>query len=238
MLIRVAGPGLVQLGVPTALPDPELRLFSGAGVIASNDDWQSGGDAAAIATAAHDVGAFAFLDGSADSAVLVTLNPGAYTVHGLTKTGAAAGVVLVEVYDASPAPATARLVNVSTRAFAGRGDATVIPGLIVEGDEGPVLLRAVGPGLEGLGVARFLRDPAMALFDGGTGIASNDSWTLDASADAAALMMARTGAFALGNGSADAALRVMLRGGRYTMHATPAGEFDGRGVVLVEVYLP
>jgi hypothetical protein len=238
VLIRVAGPRLVPLGVPTALADPELRLFAGGTVIASNDDWQSGADAAQVAATAAGVGAFSFAPGSADSAVLATLGPGSYTVHALAKPGAAAGVVLVELYDASPEPATARLVNVSTRALAGRGDATVIPGLIVSGSGGPVLLRAVGPGLEGLGVSAYLRDPLVRLFSGEAVVATNDTWSVDAAADVTAVMTAQAGAFALRRGSDDAALRVALTAGRYTVHAVPAGEHDARGVVLVEVYAP
>jgi len=238
VLIRVAGPRLIPLGVPSALADPELRLFSGATVIATNDDWQSGGQAVQIASAVSAVGAFAFAPGSADSAVLATLGPGAYTVHALTKPGAGAGVVLVELYDASPEGSTTRLVNVSTRALAGRGDATVIPGLVVSGGGGPVLLRAIGPGLEGLGVGGFLRDPSVTLFSGDAVVAANDAWSLDANAGAAAVMMAQTGAFSLRGGSDDAALRTTLTAGRYTVHAVPASEHDARGVVLVEVYAP
>jgi len=237
VLIRVAGPRLVPLGVPAALADPELRLFSGGTVIASNDDWQSGAGAAQVVATSAAVGAFSFAEGSADSAVLATLGPGAYTVHALAKPGAGGGVVLVELYDASPEPATARLVNVSTRALAGRGDATVIPGLIVSGS-GPALLRAIGPGLDGRGVSAFLRDPLVRLHRGDAVVAVNDAWSLDASAGAAAVMMAQTGAFALRAGSDDAALRVDLTEGRYTLHAVPAGEHDVRGVVLVEVYVP
>ncbi|MBE2213702.1 MAG: right-handed parallel beta-helix repeat-containing protein [Opitutaceae bacterium] len=237
VLIRVAGPRLVPLGVSSALADPELRLYAGATVLASNDDWQSDPQAGAIASTASAVGAFAFAAGSADSAVLATLGPGAYTVHALAKSGAASGVVLVELYDASPEPATARLINVSTRALAGRGEATVIPGLIISGG-GSVLLRAVGPGLESHGVSAFLRDPLVRLYRGDAVVATNDTWSLDAEAGAAAVMMAQTGAFALRGGSEDAALRATLTEGRYTLHAVPAGDSDARGVVLVEVYAP
>ncbi len=236
VLIRVAGPGLVPLGVASGLADPEMHLYAQGTVIRSNDDWHTGADAADLAAAAALVGAFPFSAGSTDAAMLVDLAPGAYTVHALTKAGP--GVVLAEVYDTAAEPGTARLVNVSTRALAGRGDATVIPGLVVSGAGGPVLLRAVGPGLEGLGVAGFLRDPRIALFRGAGMIGENDSWRADARADAAAVMMAQTGAFPLRRGSADAALCLELTDGRYTMHAVPAGESDARGVVLVEAYIP
>ena len=49
--------------------------------------------------AAAQVGAFALTAGSKDAALLVTLQPGAYTVV-VSGVGGTAGVALVEVYDA------------------------------------------------------------------------------------------------------------------------------------------
>jgi len=67
--------------------------------MASNSGW--GGDPAIISTAAS-VGAFTWNDASsADSALLVTLPPGAYTVQvaGAAGTATDTGIALVEVYD-------------------------------------------------------------------------------------------------------------------------------------------
>jgi hypothetical protein len=96
VLIRASGPALAALGLAGTLADPKLDLFAGSVVIASNSGW-AGNPQVASASAAS--GAFAWTDPmSADSAILVTLEPGAYTaeVSGLS---GGSGVALVEIYD-------------------------------------------------------------------------------------------------------------------------------------------
>jgi hypothetical protein len=97
-LIRAVGPTLAAFGVSGALADPILTVYDSRGrAIADNDNWGSRSDGAAIANAASQVGAFGLLAGSSDSALLVTLPPGAYTVRA-TGTGGATGTALVEIY--------------------------------------------------------------------------------------------------------------------------------------------
>lgn len=96
VLIRADGPSLTTVGVTGVMPDPTLTLFSGATATQSNAGW--GGDAA-IAQAAQMEGAFALASNtSLDSAVLVSLAPGLYTVQVSSASGSA-GWVLVEVYE-------------------------------------------------------------------------------------------------------------------------------------------
>ena len=101
VLIRAVGPGLAQFGLGGVLADPQLRLFNAAGVATdTNDDWASTPAlAAAHGTAFSQTGAFGLPATSKDAALLVTLQPGAYTaqVSGVTGT---TGVALVEVYEA------------------------------------------------------------------------------------------------------------------------------------------
>ena len=66
-------------------------------MLAENDDWQDRADTAIMADVDEAVGAFAFPAGSADAALLMTLEPGAYTTHVAGKSGST-GVSLVEVY--------------------------------------------------------------------------------------------------------------------------------------------
>jgi hypothetical protein len=75
MLITATGPSLASFGIATPLPDPKLTLVrqSDHAVIATNDDWQSSPDAAEIAASG-----IAPADPH-ESALLVTLPPGAYT---------------------------------------------------------------------------------------------------------------------------------------------------------------
>ncbi len=96
LLIRASGPALNGFGVTGSLPDPLLELYSGTTVLASDFAW--GGDSA-IANAAASVGAFAWTDSTSnDSAVLLTLAPGAYTAQVSGALGDT-GVALIEVYE-------------------------------------------------------------------------------------------------------------------------------------------
>jgi hypothetical protein len=96
VLVRASGPALGQFSVTGTLPDPKLSLYSGATLLGSNSGWGGG---AVIAAAAADVGAFRWMDASSsDSAILVTLPPGAYTAQVAGASGDT-GVALVEVYE-------------------------------------------------------------------------------------------------------------------------------------------
>jgi hypothetical protein len=79
------------------LADPILTVFRGTTAIASNDNWQEQPNASAVATAAVQVGAFALATGSRDGAVVLTLEPGAYTFQ-VAGANRSTGVALVEVY--------------------------------------------------------------------------------------------------------------------------------------------
>jgi hypothetical protein len=98
ILVRGVGPGLVQFGVPGTINDPQLQIFRETQLVAENNDWGAATNAAALASTAQAVGAFALPSGSRDAALLVTLTPGAYTaqVSGVNST---TGVALVEVYE-------------------------------------------------------------------------------------------------------------------------------------------
>lgn len=96
VLIRGVGPTLTQLGVGGALADPVLEVYRGgsATAIATNDNW-SGTQIPQLST---QVGAFALQAGSADAAIVLNLEPGAYTVQVKGK-GTATGVAIAEVYE-------------------------------------------------------------------------------------------------------------------------------------------
>jgi hypothetical protein len=80
------------------LSDPLVELHNASGAtMASNDNWQSGPNAAQIQS-----------EGLAptqpsEAALQATLNPGSYTAIVRSANGTN-GVALVEVYDLSPAP--------------------------------------------------------------------------------------------------------------------------------------
>jgi len=98
VLIRAAGPALAAFNLTGVLARPQLTLFSGNTPIFVNAGWSTSSDAAAITTASAQAGAFAFLAGSADAAMIVTLAPGAYTAQ-VSGVGGTTGLALVEVYE-------------------------------------------------------------------------------------------------------------------------------------------
>jgi len=133
---------------------------------------------------------------------------------------------------AAIAHAQPRLVNLSTRAQAGAGDAILTAGFVVNGGSKQVLVRAVGPTL---GAAPFnlpgvLADPFLTIYNSNNvAVATNDNWN---ASDAATF--ASVGAFALGAGSKDAAIVATLAPGNYTAQVTGVG--GTTGLALVEVY--
>jgi hypothetical protein len=229
VLIRAVGPGLTAYGVTGVLAQPKLDLYQNGAVIATNTGWSNSADATEIGVAASLAGAFPLQSGDADSAILATLAPGAYTAN-VTGADGGSGVVLVEVYDLSSPSLGQKLFNISTRATAGSGDETVVAGFVVSGDVPKrVLLRGVGPTLGSYGVQDALTDPRLTLYKGETVVATNDDW-----ADAQAVSEASTevGAFALDAGSKDAALVINLQPGAYTLHLNGTAT----GIGLIEVY--
>jgi hypothetical protein len=98
VLLRADGPALGAFGVTNPLPDPVITVFKGTNnQVGSNLGWTADRNGPAIAAAAMAVGAFALQNGSGDSAVLLTLPPGAYTVV-VTSAAGHSGTALFEAY--------------------------------------------------------------------------------------------------------------------------------------------
>ena len=254
MLIRVVGPALsgppLNLNVAGVLNNPALEVFSAAGArILTNDNWssQSATPAAnttavtALQQATSRVGTFALAPGSQDAAILATLPVGSYTVQATGPNANSSGVVLIEVYDATPgnvAATSPRATNVATRGEVGTGTNVLIAGFVINGTTSRrILLRGVGPTLNrfGIGQNALLADPFLTLKDAaGNTLRTNDNW---ASGDDAAVIAAAAvsgGAFALTNASRDAAMIVMLPPGAYTVQLS--GVNNTTGIGIVEVY--
>ncbi|MGH8019771.1 MAG: hypothetical protein ACREIA_16110, partial [Opitutaceae bacterium] len=161
LLIRGIGPELLNHGVASPLAAPALSLKKDGVEIAANIGWSASPQAAEIAAVATQVGAFELTPDGGDSALIATLAPGGYTVH-LSGVGGGTGIGLVELYDADPIGAGARLVNVSARAQVGVGADVLIPGYVISGNlPKRLLVRAIGPGLLQHGVTGFLADPQL-----------------------------------------------------------------------------
>ena len=98
VLIRAIGPALGALGVADALPATRLSLVRDGETRFTNSRWSAAANALDLRETARQTGAFALVPGSADSAMLVTLPPGAYTAVVDSPSGSG-GVALVEVYE-------------------------------------------------------------------------------------------------------------------------------------------
>jgi hypothetical protein len=169
VIIRGMGPLLGTLGVQGALTDPFLELHDGTGaIVATNDNWQQAPNTNEIPSG------FAPAD-PRESVIVTTLAPGSYTAvvrgaHGET------GVGIFEAYDLTQS-ATSKLANISTRGFVETGDGAMIGGLIMSGGSTKVIVRAIGPSLQNIGIRNALQDPTLELINGnGSSVASNDNW--------------------------------------------------------------
>jgi sugar lactone lactonase YvrE len=230
VLIRAAGPALTAFGLASALPNPAIKIYQGSSLIAQNDDWNKDDDAEISR-----LGAFAFIVGSKDAALLTTLAPGAYTAQITDPSGTGTGVALAEIYDASINPNAdyQRLVNISSRGRVTPDDGVLIGGFIVTGNSPKTLLiRGIGPALSGFGIAGTLADPALTIYQDGKAIATNEGWANRAAIATAAI---QTGAFTLPSGSKDAAVVITLNPGAYTAQIKSAKNASS-GVALIEIY--
>jgi uncharacterized protein (DUF1800 family) len=238
VLIRADGPALVPLGVTGVLSAPILSLYDSNGnLLQSNQGWGTGNATAAIMGSA---GAFPLLAGSADSALVATLPPGAYTAQ-VTGANGTTGVALLELYEVGATSTTARLVNLSTRGEIGTSGNIMIPGITIGAGTGTrtLLIRVAGPALTPLGVPGALTDPTFSVVNSSDStLASNDNWgtPLGDAPDAAALSeaFAAAGAFSFATGSFDSATIASVGPGAYTVLAS--GNNGSTGVALVEVY--
>jgi hypothetical protein len=248
VLLRVVGPTLelFQLDPVSLLADPRLGVRPlGGAELAANDDWGSQPDAAAVAAAMAAVGAFALPPGSRDAALLFDVAPGAALTMVTTGAGSGTGLALAEVYARDEAD-DARLVNLSTRGFVSTGDGVLIPGFYLSaGGTRRLLIRAVGPSLARVapGLGPLLADPMLIVrrAPSGTEVARNDDWGVGQDAGAIVAAAVQVQAFALLEGSHDAALILTIgpsvagtddRG--YTVDVRGAG--GGTGIALAEIY--
>ncbi|HUR57516.1 MAG TPA: peptidoglycan DD-metalloendopeptidase family protein, partial [Opitutaceae bacterium] len=219
IVVRARGPSLTALGLPGALQDPVLQLFSGQTQLAANDNWQSAGNAAVLLASG-----FAPSD-TRESAIHITLAPGAYTAI-VTGAASGTGVGIIEVFEVDRTDTP--LINISTRGQVLTGSDVMIGGFIIQGS-GPqtVVVRARGPSLAGFGLPNLLANPRLQLFSGQTEIANNDNW--QAAANAASIL---SSGFAPAHVN-EAAILVTLQPGAYTAIVTGVGGTTGVGIVEV-----
>ncbi len=135
----------------------------------------------------------------------------------------------------TPAPATGRLTNLSTRIkLAAAGDTLTLGFTLAGTEKATLLIRGIGPALAAFGVPGALTALRLEV-NSTTLLAANEGWdkapNISATIAAAA---ASVGAFPLAAGSADCAVLLTLSPGGYT--ATIKGLNGATGDVLAEVY--
>jgi beta-glucanase (GH16 family) len=243
LLIRASGPvlSLAPFNLSGTLPDPLLQLYrsNADGTSTLIDSDQGWGGSAEIVSTASAVGAYTWPNAaSADSALLVTLQPGAYTAD-VSGASSDTGISLVEVYSAQPGGGSS-LSNISSRQFVGTQGNVAIPGFVVGGSTPmTVLIRASGPvlSLPPFNLSGTLPDPLLQLYSSNvngtsTLIGSNAGW---GGIPQIAATASAVGAYPWPDPtSTDSALLVTLPPGAYT--AVVSGASGDTGVSLVEVH--
>jgi Matrixin len=227
LILRAIGPSLSAGGIAGALADPTITVYdSNQSQIATNDDWFTSADAETIASFHLDP------PNSRESALYLTLQPGAYTAVVQSFTNAQSppttGLGLFELYDLSTSGG--RAGNISTRGQVLGGDNVLIGGMIIGGTETKtVIVRAIGPSLGAAGIANPLSNPTLELYDSnGAIVQSNDDWQQGPDAQTI------TDAGLAPANSKESALYATLNPGAYT--AIVQGVGGATGVGLVEVY--
>ena len=230
ILLRAVGARLATAPFTIAgiLADPQIQLYDKNNqLVLWNDNWVTS-DASTMSA----VGAFPLTNASRDAALIATLSPGVYTaqVSGINNT---TGVAILEIYDVT---GSARLMNISTRAFVGTGFNELFSGLYVAPGGGArrVLIRAAGPALTPLGVSDALANPVLNVLAGTVVRGGNDNWSDNGQAVALSAAFAQVSAFPFAAGSRDAALVMDLMPGQYSIQVS--GVANTSGIALVEVY--
>lgn len=216
--LRVLGPSLSSAGVSRVLMDPTLDLVDSSGaVIATNDDWQVGGE---------DLDSFGLAPADyRESGLVANLPAGTYTAVARGKDGAE-GVALFELYDLDRT--SGRIANISTRALVGADEDVLIGGFILTGATGSqIVVRAIGPSLATT-FPNPLLDPMLELHGAdGSLIFANDSWRSDQENQIVDSQLAPTD-------NREAAIIATLPPGSYS--AIVRGVSGSSGVALFEVY--
>jgi hypothetical protein len=232
VVLRAIGPSLAAFGVNDALEDPFLELHDEAGtLLSSNDNWQSGPDAATIQGSGlapvHPLEAALLAHLPAGNYTAVVKGVGDATPVGGFQPGLT-GIGLVELYDLQQS--RNRAANIATRGTVLSGENVMIAGCIIGGDQPKqIVARGIGPSLQDHGVGDALANPRLQLFNAnGVEIAANDDWQ---QGNDASTIENRGLAPA---SPLEAALLAALFPGSYTAIESPAPNDSGIG--LIEIY--
>lgn len=216
LILRAIGP---SSGVPGALTNPQMVLNNSAGeVVRENDNWRDAPNRDEI------IASTVAPNNDNESAILMTLEPGAYTAV-VSGVNGEEGVGVVEAYDLD-GTVSSKFGNIATRGVVQTGNNVMIGGLIVLGSGSQrVIVRAIGPSLP---LEGKLTDPTLELVDGnGTTLRTNNNWRDNQEAEIQATTIPP-------QNNAESAIVETLQPGAYT--AIVRGSGDTSGIAVVEVY--
>jgi hypothetical protein len=128
------------------------------------------------------------------------------------------------------------VANISTRAFVNTGANVMIGGIVVQGGNKKVIIRAIGPSLSAFGITDPLADPTLELHDTNGLIATNNDWQ---TTQIGGIITSDQSTEIQNSGHQpsspkESAIIATLPPGSYT--AIVRGVSGGTGVGLVEVY--
>lgn len=181
LYIRGLGPSLSSSGIINTISNPRLRLVPAQGSGTGepeivNQDWMDADNLDAIL--ATDLTP---LD-ERESAMLVTLSAGAYTIILSSEDEEPAGIGMIEIFDATEGCDSCRLTNLSSRAVVSTDNELMIGGLVIGGfAEKQIFVRALGATLQG--ISSVLSDPVLKMVSGEGEQLVNDNWVDSVNAD-------------------------------------------------------
>lgn len=193
--------------------------------VANNDNWQTGLNAANIAT----LPAHLQLRDSRDAGLLTVLQPGVYTA--LAQLKGPAGIGVLGVDDLDDGSTTSWLSNFSGRCQAAQGQANAVLGVVLQG-QGALDIVLRGMGVATLNSAAF--DPQVSLYRLNAGAAQllqeNDNW------DSSNVGRLNTLAKHLRpRHQLDTGMRLTLSAGTYTLNMSPTNGVAGIGVLGLDL---
>ena len=223
VVINVAGPSLAAFGITNPLANPTLTLVrsSDQAVIATNDNWGSAANAAQIQASGFAP------SNPLEPAILITLQPGAYTAI-VSGVGGGTGTGLVAVFEVDHPEVP--LVNVATRGQVLTGNDVMIGGFVIRGSTSQtVVVTAQGPSLAAYGITNPLANPTLTLVRSSDNavIATNDNW-----GSASNAVQIQASGFAPSN-PLEPAILITLQPGAYTAILSGAGGGTGTGIIAV-----
>lgn len=237
VIVRAKGPSIQDVSDTLARPKLELYNVNTNTKVAENIGWDTGTSTNTDALRAAFIEANLlplFASGSADSALLATVEAGVSYTAVASGVASTTGVSVVEVYEIGNS--AARVIALSCRAKVGTGDNILIPGIIIAGSSPKsVIIRASGPALAAQGVPGTLAQLQLQLYNSdGIKLAENIGWSTAANLTGLTVGTAASGLPPFPLGSADCAIFATLPPGGYT--AQVSGLNNTTGVALIEIY--